>query len=129
MSSTQMVLVAGPYRSGTGDDPAKIEANLKRLEAAAWEVWNRGHIPVIGEWLALPLAKLAGSRKMGDGPWQSVCYPVADRLIPFCQAVLRLEGESKGADGDVELAKRLGIRVLTSVEDLEEVHPQPGRMS
>ena len=27
-----MILIAGPYRSGTDDDPAKMAVNLKQLE-------------------------------------------------------------------------------------------------
>ena len=27
-----MILVAGPYRTGTGDDPALMQQNLRRLE-------------------------------------------------------------------------------------------------
>jgi hypothetical protein len=32
----QLILIAGPYRSGTGDDPQRMAANLKTLEEAAW---------------------------------------------------------------------------------------------
>lgn len=49
-----MILIAGPYRSGTGDDPVKIEANVHRMEQAALAVYRKGHVPVMGEWLALP---------------------------------------------------------------------------
>ena len=52
----QLILIAGPYRSGTDGDAQRIAANLQRLEQAALEVYQRGHVPVIGEWLALPLA-------------------------------------------------------------------------
>lgn len=52
----QQILIAGPYRSGTDGDPQRIAANLARLEQAALAVYQRGHVPVIGEWLALPLA-------------------------------------------------------------------------
>ena len=62
MHQSWMVLVAGPYRSGTGDDPRKIEENLARLETAALEVWNRGHLPVIGEWVALPSLGARGQK-------------------------------------------------------------------
>lgn len=55
----QLVLVAGPYRSGTDGDPARIAANLRRLEAAALAVYRRGHVPMIGEWVSLPLAAAA----------------------------------------------------------------------
>lgn len=29
-----MILVAGPYRSGTGGDPARIQANVDAMEPA-----------------------------------------------------------------------------------------------
>ena len=127
MQESWMVLVAGPYRSGTGGDPEKREQNLRRLEAAALEVWNRGHLPVIGEWLALPLAQAAGSVEIGDAVWDSIGYPVADRLIDRCDAMLRLPGASRGADGDVVRAAALGLPVLTSVEQLPLGAPRPGR--
>ena len=28
-----MILIAGPYRSGTGDDPARLAANVAAMEA------------------------------------------------------------------------------------------------
>lgn len=59
--TAQLILIAGPYRSGTDGKQALIDANLQRLETAALAVYQRGHIPLIGEWLALPLAKAAGS--------------------------------------------------------------------
>ena len=63
-----MILVAGPYRSGTNDDPALIRRNVQEMESYVLPVFRAGHIPILGEWLALPLVKLAGSRKIGDRP-------------------------------------------------------------
>jgi len=57
-----MMLIAGPYRSGTGDDPKKMADNLRLMEAFALPLFRAGHVPVVGEWLALPLVALAGSR-------------------------------------------------------------------
>ena len=54
------ILIAGPYRSGTGDDPEKMASNLHRLEEASWPLFEAGHLPVIGEWIALPLWHAAG---------------------------------------------------------------------
>lgn len=127
MSDSWMVLIAGPYRSGTGGDPAKMAANLEHLGAAALEVWNRGHLPVIGEWLALPLARAAGSREVGDAVWDAIGYPVADRLIDRCDAVLRLAGPSQGADTDVDRARSLGLPVFSRVSELPTGRPRPGR--
>ena len=113
-----MILVAGPYRSGTGDDPVKIEANMQKLEAAALTVFRAGHIPIIGEWVALPLMRRAGSKAMGDAVWDEMQYPTAARLIAHCDAVLRLEGDSKGADEDVRQAKERGLPVYRSMEQI-----------
>jgi len=122
-----LVLVAGPYRSGTDGDPAKMAANLEGLGRAALEVWERGHVPVIGEWLALPLARAAGSMVVGDGVWDRLGYPVADRLIDRCDAVLRLPGASKGADGDVERARARGLPVVHDPGQLPQGRPLPVR--
>ena len=51
-STPQMILVAGPYRSGTGDDPAKIAANVRAMTDAALQLYRAGHLPVLGEWFA-----------------------------------------------------------------------------
>lgn len=113
-----VILVAGPYRSGTGDDPARMRANLRRLEEAALPLFRAGHVPLIGEWLALPLMEVAGSRAVGDAVYEEIAYPVAHRLLPRCDAVLRLPGDSKGADQDVALAKARGLEVYYRIEDV-----------
>lgn len=38
--------------------------------------------------------------------------------VKVCDCVLRLAGESKGADGEVEYAKQLGIPVFCSVAEM-----------
>ena len=113
-----MVLVAGPYRSGTGDDPAKMAANLARLESVTLALFRAGHLPLIGEWLALPLLKQAGSTQAGDAAYQEICYPVAHRLLERVDAVLRLPGASAGADGDVRRAQARGLPVYTALEQV-----------
>lgn len=115
-----LILIAGPYRSGTNDDPEKIKQNLDKLESVALPLFRKGHIPMIGEWVALPLMKLAGSERPGDEAWDEIQYPVAHRLLQRCEAVLRLEGESKGADEDVRIAKERGLPVFYRLEDVPE---------
>jgi len=112
------ILVAGPYRSGTNDDPILMQKNLERLESAALTLFRAGHIPLIGEWLALPLLKVAGSKKPGDDLYQEISYPVAHRLITKCDAILRMEGNSTGADNDVKVAQQLGLPVYYHIEDI-----------
>lgn len=117
----QQILIAGPYRSGTDGDPQRIGGNLARLEQAALAVYQRGHVPVIGEWLALPLAAAAGSTQVGDAVSEAFLYPVAHRLIAQCQAVYRIEGASAGADNDVRLANEWGLTVYHRLEDIPTV--------
>ncbi len=113
-----LILIAGPYRSGTNDDPQLMQKNLSRLESVALPLFRLGHIPMIGEWAALPLLRLAGSTKPGDEAYEEILYPVAERLLQKCDAVLRLEGASKGADEDVRLALERGLKVYYRLEDV-----------
>jgi len=112
------ILIAGPYRSGTNDQPELMEKNLHRLEEVALPLFRAGHIPMIGEWVALPLMRVGGSKKIGDAVYNEVAYPVAERLLTKCDAVLRLPGESKGADQDVKIAKERGLKVFYSLEEV-----------
>lgn len=121
---TLQILIAGPVRSGTDDRPERIEANLERLQQAALAVWHKGHVPVIGEWLALPLARAAGSTRIGDAVSERYLYPVAHRLIAHCDAILRLEGASRGADNDVRIGQSLGLTIFTHPDDVPRMDAQ-----
>jgi hypothetical protein len=113
-----MILIAGPYRSGTGDDPEKMAANVRLMESHALPLFRAGHIPVVGEWLALPLVALAGSRAVGDAAFDEVFHPIAERLLEKCDAVLRVGGASAGADLMVEIASKRGLQVFRSVAEV-----------
>src|SRR5579859_3498520 len=93
-TKSMMILVAGPYRSGTNDDAALIRKNVQEMESYALPIFRAGHIPILGEWLALPLVELAGSRMIGDAPFNEVFHPIATRLLSKCDAVLRVGGPS-----------------------------------
>lgn len=113
-----VILIAGPYRTGTNGDSLLIARNLYRLESFALSIYKAGHIPMIGEWVALPLIKQAGSLKLGDEISEQYLYSVASRLLERCDAVLRVEGESKGADEDVRIARERGLHVYWRMEDV-----------
>jgi len=113
-----MILIAGPYRSGTGDDPAKIHANVKAMEAYALPLLRAGHLPMLGEWIALPLLELAGSQQIGDAVFDEIFHPIAERLVARCDAVLRVGGESAGADLMVRTAEAHGRKVFRRLEDV-----------
>ena len=116
-----VILIAGPYRSGTGDDTEKMAANLRALEAYALPLYRAGHLPMIGEWVALPIIRDAGSQRVGDAVYEEFLYPVASRLLQRCDAVPRIPGESKGADQDVRVAQQRGLRVFYKLEDVPRV--------
>ncbi len=118
MTKPLMILIAGPYRSGTGDDPELLARNLARLEEAAWPIFRSGHVPMIGEWVALPVLRGAGGKTVADPVAKEVMYPTADRLLHHCDAVLRLPGESTGADQDVAIALSRGLAVYHRIEDI-----------
>lgn len=123
-----MILVAGPYRSGTGDDPENMAANVRAMEAYALPLFRAGHIPLIGEWLALPLVALAGSRRVGDAAFEGIFHPIAERLLERCDAVLRVGGPSEGADLMVRLARERSLRVFHKLAEVPgcEALPEPG---
>ncbi len=122
------ILVAGPYRSGTGDDPDKLAANVRAMEAYALPLFRAGHLPIVGEWLALPLVALAGSRKVGDAPFDEIFHPIAERLVERCHGILRVGGPSQGADLMVDIARKRGLRVFGRLCEVPgcEALPEPG---
>jgi GDP-mannose pyrophosphatase NudK len=121
-NSVQMILIAGPYRSGTNDDPALIRKNVEEMESYALPIFRAGHIPVLGEWLALPLVALAGSTKIGDEAFNEVFHPIAVKLLEKCDGVLRVGGASAGADEMVRVGRDLGLKIYNRVEEIPPVN-------
>jgi hypothetical protein len=115
-----LILIAGPYRGGTNDDPELIHQNMERLEAMALPIFRKGHTPMIGEWLALPLMKLAGNKAIGDSVWDEIQYPIAHRILEKCDAILRIPGESKGADNDIRIAIERGLKVYYNLDEIPD---------
>ena len=121
-----MILIAGPYRSGTDDDPEKIAANVHLMESFALPIFRLGHIPVLGEWFALPLVALAGSKQIGDEAFNEIFHPIAERLLEKCDAVLRVGGASAGADQMVRVAHQLGLQIFQSVDEIPDNQSKAG---
>ncbi len=113
-----MILVAGPYRGGTNDDPVLIQRNVEAMEETALQVFRRGHLPVMGEWFALPLLKHAGSTKIGDAVFDEIFHPIARELICKCDAVLRIGGPSSGADDMVATGQKLGKTIFRNLSEI-----------
>ena len=88
------------------------------MERYALPLFRAGHIPIVGEWLALPLVALAGSRQIGDEPFTEIFHPIAERLVARCDAILRVGGASQGADLMVKQARALGLHVYERLGDV-----------
>lgn len=121
MMTSMMILIAGPYASGTGGDESLMQQNLERMQEAAWPIFQMGHVPMIGEWVALPVLQSAGATGPNDPLAQDVMYPTAERLLQRCDAVLRLPGDSRGADQDVAIAESRGIPVYRSLSEVPRI--------
>jgi hypothetical protein len=113
-----MILVAGPYRSGTNDNPALMAEHVRAMNRVALRLFRAGHLPVVGEWFALPLIETAGSQQVGDTIFAEIFHPVAEALVARCDACLRIGGPSAGADGMVALSRELGRRVFYALEEV-----------
>lgn len=113
-----MILVAGPYRSGTNDDPRLIAANVHAMTEVALRLFRAGHLPVLGEWFALPLVELAGSKTIGDEIFNEIFHPISRTLVARCDACLRIGGPSQGADEMVALSRSLGKQVYFQYSDI-----------
>lgn len=121
MASPLLVLISGPYMTGTDGDEAKIAANLARMEAMALPVYQTGHLAVVAEWLSWPIIKQAGGRDHASAQFTEYQYPAAHRLLTLCDAVLRIPGESRGADIECDLARQWGKPVYASVGELPQI--------
>lgn len=102
-------MIAGPYASGakTAEERA---ANLRVLNQAAYEVMKKGHIPVIGVNMALPIIEAVGEEHYDD-----IMMPLSLALAERCDAILRIGGPSEGADREVESFRKRGLPVYWSV--------------
>lgn len=119
INKSLMILIAGPYRSGTNDEPAKMQANVAAMEEYALPLFRAGHIPVLGEWFALPLVTLAGSKQVGDAAFTEIFHPIAERLLSRCDAVFRMGGASAGADEMVRVGGAArGLKIFYHLDEV-----------
>lgn len=113
------IMVAGPYRTGARS-PEERARNLRKLNLAALEVHRRGHLPVLGVNLALPIVEAAG-----ESAYDEIMLPLSLALAERCDAILRLAGDSPGADLEVERVRARGGAVYASVEEIPRLSRTP----
>lgn len=106
------IMIAGPYSSGAADEAARA-ANLRVMNQAAVEVFRRGHIPIIGVNMALPVIAEAGVDSFDE-----MMMPISLALADRCDAVLRIGGPSTGADQELEKFEARGLPVFRNIDDV-----------
>ena len=105
-------MVSGPYTAG-GADATQRAQNLAAMNRAALLLFERGHVPVIGVNLALPLLEVAGVARFDE-----IMMPISLALAARCDACLRIGGASAGADAEAAVLERLGRPVYRSLDDV-----------
>lgn len=98
------VYIASPYTKGD------IAVNVKEQMDFANILMDAGFAPFVP--LYSHFQHMAHPRPYED--WIKLDL----EWVKSCDCVLRLEGESKGADGEVEFAKELGLPVFYELSDL-----------
>lgn len=106
------IMIAGPYSSG-GANAAQRAANLRHMNHAAIDVLRRGHTPIIGVNMALPMIEAAGPESFDE-----IMMPISLALAERCDAVLRIGGPSSGADKEVATFQAASKPVFRSIEDI-----------
>ena len=112
------IMVSGPYATGALTTGDRAE-NLKRLNAAALEIFRRGHVPVVGVNLALPMIWSVPAEEAIDA-YDRIMMPLSLALVSRCDACLRIGGPSKGADDEVAAFQAMGKPVYGSMDDVPQ---------
>jgi hypothetical protein len=112
MTRRPWIMVSGPYTSGAANELDRTR-NLKAMNDAAWQVWQRGYVPVIGVNMALPVIGSAGADH-----FETVMMPLSLALADRCDGCLRIGGPSVGADAEVEHIRAAGKPIYNSLAEL-----------
>lgn len=109
------IMVSGPYTSGAKTEAEK-QQNLTDMNSAAYALLQKGHIPIIGVNLALPIINTAGPDSFDD-----VMMPISLAAAERCDACLRIGGPSKGADEEAEVFKAKSLPVYYDLSEIPDI--------
>ena len=108
------IMIAGPYLGGSTNE-ADWTANHRELNRAALAVFDKGHVPMIGVNLALPIIDVAGQER-----YQDIMMPVSLAVAERCDACLRIGGASGGADREEQFFRTRGLPVYRSLKEIPD---------
>jgi hypothetical protein len=105
MTRRTRVYIASPYTLGD------VAVNVKRQVDTAHQLLDMGYAP----YAPLPMTHFQHIMH----PRSYIEWIIIDlEWVRCCDVVLRLDGESKGADSEVAFAQEQGINVVYSVPEL-----------
>ena len=107
-------MIAGPYSSGGADDVTRAQ-NLAAMNAAALNIFDKGHIPIIEVNMALPVIGAAGPDRFDE-----IMMPLSLALADGCDAILCIGDVSAGADEEVERMRAAGKPVYFALDEISE---------
>ncbi len=99
------IYVAGPYTKGD------VAMNVHNAFRAANELADLGFAPFVPHFTHF-------WHLLFPRPYE-FWLELDNQFLPHCDAVLRIPGESSGADKEVTLAEKLGIPIFHSIETLD----------
>ena len=103
------IYVAGPY---SANNPHNIQLNVDRAIDIGCELIKRGHNPFIPH-----LTHYVWLRPEGDFSYDKWCELDVEWL-KLCDALYFI-GSSNGANAELELAKKLGLKIFYSLEEVK----------
>jgi hypothetical protein len=112
-----LILIAGPVRSGTHNRAELIDANLNNMAQVALRVYQKGHIPVVGEWLACPSPKLRVQRKLA----MRLARNISTRSLTVSLAAATLYCACRANPGERTWILRRAKKGLSIYYSLEEI--------
>lgn len=106
----KVVYIAGPYRA---DSEFAVVQNIRKAEFLALEVWRSG---------AACICPHKNTGLFGGAANDDVWLTGDLEILQRCDAVLCVEGweRSRGATGEINLARNKGIPVFESIEELQQ---------
>lgn len=108
MSFKAKIYIAGPYSKGNP------ESNVHNAIEIANTLADMGFAPFVPHFTHYWHIKFPRPYEF----W----LDLDNQFLPYCDAVLRIPGESSGADKEVEYAKKLSKPVFSSLTELEKYY-------
>ena len=113
------IYIAGPYSAET---ETQISQNVTKALDVGLDLWKKGHYPYIPH--LTHFVDLRAREKGTPMKWED--YIEWDKVwLEFCDALLFL-GNSKGANRELEYAKKLGKTIYYNIDDIPTVSKNRG---